>query len=171
MKFLKIFVVMYALLLTFIIFSPIKLIGRSSIEKGDIKLKVYYNSTTGATHYLKEDSKKLRNILKNTYPEANSSAIKLVGNTPYNLVNDPIEIGNLTVYGKVTDITYEYESSGDGIVPVFKVSYWDVPFKKLFLIQYHWFFMTMFILFPIFIINSVIIVLSYNKKINTYLSF
>nr|WP_243446940.1 hypothetical protein [Clostridium perfringens] len=62
MKFQKIFVVIYALLLAFLIFSPIKLIGRSTIEKGDIKLKVYYQAVTGATHYLKEDSKKLKNF-------------------------------------------------------------------------------------------------------------
>lgn len=62
MKFQKIFVVIYALLLAFLIFSPIKLIGRSAIERGDIKLKVYYQAVTGATHYLKEDSKKLKNF-------------------------------------------------------------------------------------------------------------
>ncbi|MBO3354258.1 MAG: transposase [Clostridium perfringens] len=162
MKFQKIFVVIYALLLAFLIFSPIKLIGRSAIERGDIKLKVYYQAVTGATHYLKEDSKKLKKLLKDTYPEANTSLIKLVGNTPYDLVSDPAEIGSLTVYGKVTDITYEF--SGDGAVPVFEVSYWDMPFKRLFLIQYHWFFIGMFVLFPIFIINAVILLKSYKIK-------
>lgn len=165
MKFLKIFVIIYALLLVFLMFSPSKLIGRSAIENGDIKLKVHNQATTGPAYYLqKKDSEKLKENIKDTYPSINTSAIELIGNTPFHLLNDPIELGSFTVYGKVVDITSKYKSSGDGVVPVFEVSYWDVPFKKLFLIQYHWFFVGMFVLFPVFIINAVIIIKSYNEN-------
>ena len=165
MKFLKIFVVIYALLLVFLMFSPSKLIGRSAIENGDLKLKVHNQATTGPAYYLqKKDSEKLKENIKDTYQSINTSAIELVGNTPFHLINDPIELGSFTVYGKVVDVTSKYKSSGDGVIPVFEVSYWDVPFKKLFLIQYHCFFIGMFILFPIFIINVVIVIKSYSKK-------
>lgn len=165
MKFQKIFVVIYALLLAFLMFSPSKLIGRSAIEKGDIKLKVHNQATTGPAYYLqKKDSDKLKENIKDTYPSINTSAIELIGNTPFHLINDPIELGSFTVYGKVVDVTSKYKSSGDGVIPVFEVSYWDVPFKKLFLIQYHWFFIAMFVLFPVFIINAVILLKSYEFK-------
>ncbi|MGG5461268.1 transposase [Clostridium sp. B9] len=151
MKFIKIFIILYSLLLIFTLFSPTKLIGLWNINIGDIKLQVYNQATTGPAYYLKEDRAKLDKVIKEKYPEANSSGIELVGNTPFHLISDPMELGDFTVYGKVVDVTYRY----GGAIPVFEVSHWDVPFRNLILIKYHWFFIIMFLLFPLFIISAI----------------
>ncbi|MCC5423475.1 hypothetical protein LMP43_06460 [Clostridium botulinum] len=99
--------------------------------------------------------------MKSIYPKANTSMIELVGNTPYHLVLDPMYLGeDMTVYGKVTGVTKEYEPCGDGIIPVFEVSYWDVPFRRLIFVQYQWLGILILLMFPAFVVAVVRLILS-----------
>lgn len=90
-----------------------------NIEKIHAKLQV----TTGSMHYL-DDINSIK-ILKKIYPEIDTNEIELKGDTPYKYVDDPAEIGDLTVYGKFNGVTDEYKDIGYGEIPVFEVKYYD----------------------------------------------
>jgi len=88
-----------------------------NIEKIHAELQV----STGPMYYL-EDNKSIK-ILKKNYPEIVEYDIELKGNTAYKYVDDPAEIGNLTVYGKFNGVTDEYKDIGYEEIPVFEVKY------------------------------------------------
>ncbi|MCM3038788.1 hypothetical protein M3201_03615 [Paenibacillus motobuensis] len=90
-----------------------------NIEKIHAKLQV----TTGPIHYL--DDTKSKKILKEFYPKIGTYEIELIGDTPYKRVDDPAEIGDVTVYGKFNGVTDQYKAIGYGEIPVFDVKYYD----------------------------------------------
>ncbi|PFM61384.1 transposase [Bacillus cereus] len=130
----KVFVMFFILHVILLIFSPNRIVGRSAIQKDDIKLHVYAQATTGAPQKIsKSDLAILKEKIKDTYPNVKSTDIELEGDTPFHHVDDPAYIGEFTVYGKVIGTTLN-ETSGENTVAVLKVSYWDMP-----MIQY-WFY-------------------------------
>lgn len=118
------FFILHVILL---IFSPNRIVGRSAIQKDDIKLHVYAQATTGAPQKIsKSDLAILKEKIKDTYPNIKSTDIELEGDTPFRHVDDPAFIGEFTVYGKVIGTTLN-ETSRENTVAVLKVSYWDMP--------------------------------------------
>lgn len=130
----KVFVIFFILHVFLLIFSPNRIIGRSAIQKDDIKLHVYSQATTGAPQKISEgDLAILKERVKDTYPNIKSTDIELEGDTPFHHVDDPAYVGEFTVYGKVIGTTLN-ETSRENTVAILKVSYWDMP-----MIQY-WFY-------------------------------
>ncbi|MDI6678901.1 transposase [Bacillus wiedmannii] len=126
-KYSKVLVVFCILSVIFLIISPNKIIGRSAIQKDDVKLHVYSQATTGAPQKISEsDLAILKARVKDTYPNINSTDIELVGDTPFRHVADPAYVQDFSVYGKVIGTTRN-ETSGENSVAVLKVSYWDMP--------------------------------------------
>ncbi|WP_028402237.1 hypothetical protein [Ectobacillus panaciterrae] len=132
-KYSKVFVMFFILYIVFLLFSPNRIVGRTAIQKDDIKLHVYGQATTGSPQRISEsDLARLKEKIKDTYPNVNSTDIELEGDTPFRHVADPAYIGDFTVYGKVIG-TARNATTGDNTVAVLKVSYWDIPmFKYLF---------------------------------------
>lgn len=123
----KVFVIFFILHVILLIFSPNWIVGRSAIQKDDIKLHVYAQATTGAPHKIsKSDLAILKEKIKDTYPNIKSTDIELEGDTPFRHVDDPAYIGEFTVYRKVIGTTLN-ETSRENTVAVLKVSYWDMP--------------------------------------------
>ncbi|MGY1462402.1 transposase [Bacillus toyonensis] len=126
-KYSKVFIMFCALSVIFLIISPNKIIGRSAIQKGDVKLHVYSQATTGASQKISEnDLAILKERVRDTYPNIASTDIELVGDTPFRHVSDSAYVQDFTVYGEVIGITRN-ETSGENTVAVLKVSYWDMP--------------------------------------------
>ncbi|MGG5741466.1 MULTISPECIES: transposase [Bacillus cereus group] len=123
----KVIVMFFILHVILLIFSPNRIVGRSAIQKDDIKLHVYAQATTGAPQKIsKSDLAILKEKIKDTYPNIKSTDIELEGDTPFRHVDDPAYIGEFTVYGKVIGTTLN-ETSRENTVAVLKVSYWDMP--------------------------------------------
>ncbi|WP_002151181.1 hypothetical protein [Bacillus cereus] len=123
----KVIVMFFILHVILLIFSPNRIVGRSAIQKDDIKLHVYAQATTGAPQKIsKSDLAILKEKIKDTYPNIKSTDIELEGDTPFRHVDDPAFIGEFTVYGKVIGTTLN-ETSRENTVAVLKVSYWDMP--------------------------------------------
>ncbi|MBY7137063.1 transposase [Bacillus toyonensis] len=116
-----------------LIFSPSRIVGRSIIQKDDLKLQVNRQATTETSQKIsKSDLATLKEKVRNTYPNVKSKDIELEGDTPFRHVDDSPYVGEFTVYGKVIGITLN-ETSRENTVAVLKVSYWDMPmFQYLF---------------------------------------
>ncbi|KMN42112.1 hypothetical protein [Bacillus sp. LK2] len=131
----KVFVIFFILHVIFLMFSPNRIVGRSAIQKDDIKLHVYAQATTGAPQKIsKSDLAILKEKIKDTYPNVKSTDIELEGDTPFHHVDDPASIGEFTVYGKVIGTTLN-ETSRENTVAVLKVSYWDMPMIQYWLYE------------------------------------
>lgn len=74
-----------------------------NVDKIHAKLQV----TTGPMHYIADE--KSKRLLKKYYPRINTYEIEFKGETPYKNVEDPAEIGDLTVYGKFVGLTDKYK--------------------------------------------------------------
>ncbi|PES65403.1 transposase [Bacillus cereus] len=136
-KYKKVLVVFGIVSVIGLILSPSRIIGRSAIQKDDLKLQVHPQATTGASQNISEsDLAKLKEKVKNTYPSIKSREIELVGDTPFQHVTDPAYVQDFTVYGEIIGTTRN-KRSGENTVAVLKVSYWDMPmieylFNKIF---------------------------------------
>lgn len=134
-------------------------------DKNVVKIHAHLQVVTGPMHYLEEDKEFVEKLLKDKYPGANTSQIELEGELPYRMVIDPAEIGGITVYGSFTGVTDKYEKTGDGIVPVFNVRFYDYP---SFLFYEGWklqlFRIYIFIL-PLFVVSIIFNIVLYISKL------
>lgn len=121
------FLVLYVSVCVLIITSDYKSYGFivHNFKPNCIKLYAHLQVTTGPSHYLEEDDEKVRELLEKNYPGINTFEIELTGNTPYKFVDDPVEIGDLTVYGYFDGVI---DIAGFEKIPVFKVEYYDYPY-------------------------------------------
>lgn len=161
----RVFIMFFILHIIFLIFSPNRIVGRTAIQRDDIKLHVYAQATTGAPQKISEsDLAILKEKVKNTYPNVDSRDIELKGNTPFRHVADPAYIGDFTVYGKVIGTTRN-ETSGENTVAVLKVSYWDMP-MIWYLFHYDSYItkVTLYVLLPIFLLALVFNIISLLPK-------
>lgn len=160
----KVFVIFFILYIVFLLFSPNRLLGRTAIQKDDIKLHVYAQATTGAPQRIsKSDLARLKEKVKDTYPNVDSTDIELEGDTPFCHVADPAYIGNFTVYGKVIGTT-KNETTGENTVAILKVSYWDMPMFKSLILKDSITRLSIILLLPIFFVALIIL---YSKPKNT----
>lgn len=155
----------FTLHVIFLIFSPNRIVGRTAIQKDDIKLHVYAQATTRAPQRISEsDLAILKEKVKDTYPNVDSRDIELEGDTPFDHVADPAYTGDFTVYGKVIG-TAPNETIVENTVAVLKVSYWDMPmFWYLFNYDSYITKVTLYILLPIFLIALVLNIISFIPK-------
>ncbi|MEH7462268.1 transposase [Bacillus thuringiensis] len=102
----KVFVIFFILYIAFLLFSPNRILDRTAIQKDDIKLHVYTQATTGAPQRISNsDLARLKEKVKDTYPNVDSTDIKLEGDTPLDRLADPAYIGDFTLYGKIIGTT------------------------------------------------------------------
>ncbi|WP_242218182.1 transposase [Bacillus cereus group sp. BfR-BA-01380] len=166
-KYSKVYIMFFILHVIFLIFSPNRIVGRTAIQKDDIKLHVYAQATTGAPQKIsKSDLAILKKKIKDTYPNVKSTDIELEGDTPFHHVDDPAYIGEFTVYGKVIGTTLN-ETSRENTVAVLKVSYWDMP-MLWYLFHYDSYItkVTLYVLLPIFLLALVFSIISLLPKNN-----
>ncbi|TBX40597.1 transposase [Bacillus toyonensis] len=164
-KFSKVFIMFFILYVILLIFSPSRIVGRSAIQKDDIKLQVYVQDTTGASQKIsKSDLVILKEKIKDIYPNVKSTDIELEGDTPFRHVDDPAYIGEFTVYGKVIGTTIN-ETSRENTVAVLKVSYWDMPMIRYLFYEDSIVRFSLIILFPIFFVALCIFCLCSKKRI------
>lgn len=94
-------------------------------EDNLIKLNPCLQATTAPAHYIDENQLEDFNILKKHYPDLKTYDIHIVGKTPYEFVNDPIEVSGTVFYGTFEGYTDEYKDWGYEKVPVFNAKYYD----------------------------------------------
>lgn len=97
----------------------------SALDSNLVKLHTNLQVGTGPLHNLY--NKKDINLLLKIYPNLSNYDIELIGNIPFDYVEDPAEIGDLIVYGNFKDSTDRYKNIGFSNVPVFQVKYYDYP--------------------------------------------
>ncbi|KFM95158.1 transposase [Bacillus clarus] len=163
-NFSKVFVMFFILHVILLIFSPNRIVGRSAIQKDDIKLHVYSQATTGAPQKIsKSDLSILNEKIKDTYPNVKSTDIEFEGDTPFRHVDDSAYIGEFTVYGKVIGTTRN-ETSGENTVAVLKVSYWDIAMIRYLFYEDSIARLSLIILLPIFFVALFILCLCPKKS-------
>ncbi|HDR7851133.1 TPA: transposase [Bacillus toyonensis] len=163
-KFSKVFIMFFILYVILLIFSPSRIVGRSAIQKDDIKLQVYAQATTGAPQKIsKSDLVILKEKIKDTYPNVKSTDIELEGDTPFGHVDDPAYIGEFIVYGKVIGTTIN-ETSRENTVAVLKVSYWDMPMIRYLFYEDSIVRLSLIVLLPIFFVALCIFCLCSKKR-------
>ncbi|PFE59549.1 transposase [Bacillus cereus] len=160
----KVFLMFFILHVILLIFSPNRIVGRSVIQKDDIKLHVYAQATTGAPQKIsKSDLAILKEKIKDTYPNIKSTDIELEGDTPLRHADEPAYIGEFTVYGKVIGTTLN-ETSRENTVAVLKVSYWDMPMIQYLFYEESIARLSLIILLPIFFVALCILCLCPKKS-------
>ncbi|WP_052410335.1 hypothetical protein [Paenibacillus durus] len=125
-----------------------------NVDKIHAELQV----TTGPMHYI--DDEKSKELLKKIYAKIDSYEIELKGDTPYKYVDDPTEIGDLTVYGKFNGVTDRYKDIGYGDIPIFEVKYYDYLLGEIFSPLV---FLTLITL-PFFFIIILLVIMFYGKS-------
>lgn len=115
--------------------------------------------STGPMFYI--DDNYTKKMLKKIYPDIDTYDIELVGNTPYKYVDDPAEIGDVTVYGKFDGVTKIPEI---GYIPVFKVKYYDDFYKVETIIRM----VILIIMSLLFIVTILIWLIHYFSRVVRY---
>ena len=96
----------------------------------DISIKVERTSgNTGPVFKVGKDKHKLKNILKEKYPDKDIEPlnIELTGNLPYGVVNDPILLGAYVVHGTIIS-----PDGGEEKSTIIDVKYTDAKISRLF---------------------------------------
>lgn len=126
--------ILYTSLVVYLV-MPARITKDKPLGKDDIKLKVHLEVNSGPTHYVEEDTEKLKEAIKDKYPgkeypNKDRIYVNLEGNLPYDTVVDPASLGDFNVYGKVINVKDSY--LGESFVPVIDVAYTDAKLAPCF---------------------------------------
>ncbi|WP_411167838.1 hypothetical protein ACH36K_11875 [Clostridium sp. MB05] len=111
-------------------FIPMSITPKVPLTSEDISIKVERASgNTGPVFKVGEDKAKLKEILKEKYPDKDIDPhyIELRGNLPYGVVNDPILLGNYVVHGKIVS-----PDGGEEKSAIIDVKYSDAKIARFF---------------------------------------
>ena len=111
-------------------FIPMRITPKVSLTSEDISIKVERTSgNTGPVFKVGKDKPKLKNILKEKYPDKDIEPyyIELVGNLPYGVVNDPTLLGDFVVHGKIIS-----PDGGEEKSTIIDVKYTDAKIPRFF---------------------------------------
>lgn len=134
---------------------PVRITKDKPLSKDDIKLKVHLEVNSGPTHYIKEDTEKLKEAIKDKYPSKeypnkDRIYVTLEGNLPYDTVADPASLGDFNIYGKVINVKDSYP--GEKFVPVIDVTYTDAKLAPCFRDDSSIILIYVILFYPIFLI-------------------
>ncbi|MDB2091940.1 hypothetical protein [Clostridium paraputrificum] len=111
-------------------FIPVRITPKVPLTSEDISIKVERTSgNTGPVFKVDKDKNKLKNILKEKYPDKDIEPyyIELIGNLPYGVVNDPILLGDFVVHGRIIS-----PDGGEEKSTIIDVKYTDARISRFF---------------------------------------
>ncbi len=109
---------------------PMRITPKVPLTNEDISIKVErVGANTGPVFKVDEDKTKLKEILKEKYPDKDIEPyyIELTGNLPYGAVNDPVLLGDYVVHGTIISPDGGKEKS-----TIIDVKYTDAKISRLF---------------------------------------
>lgn len=109
---------------------PMRITPKVSLTSEDISIKVERaGGNTGPVFKVGEDKAKLKEILKEKYPDKDIEPyyIELTGNLPYAVVNDPVLLGDYVVHGTIIS-----PDGGEEKSTIIDVKYTDAKISRLF---------------------------------------
>ena len=165
-----IFIIYTAIVLYSVI--PTRITKDKPLDKDDIKLKVHLEVNSGPTHYVEEDTEKLKEAIKDKYPgkeypNKDKIYVNLEWNLPYDEVADPASLGDFNVYGKVINVKDSY--LGEIFVPVIDVAYTDAKLAPCFRDNSSIMLLYIVLFYPIFliiigVILAIVLIKKHRKK-------
>ena len=109
---------------------PMRITPKVPLTNEDISIKVERaGGNTGPVFKVGEDKSKLKEILKEKYPDKDIEPhyIELTGNLPYEVVNDPVLLGDYVVQGTIIS-----PDGGEEKSTIIDVKYTDAKISRLF---------------------------------------